>query len=101
MHYETFCSVKFKYETFSSVKTQNETFSSNDTCVNYVTYVPKIEKNTIKIGHFIHKCQFSTFIIVNGCKRRIIRNSIKVIISLNLSTSNKKILRKFNNKKII
>lgn len=46
-------------------------------------------------------CQFSTFIILDGCRRRIIRNSIKVIISLNLSTSNKKILRKFNNKKII
>lgn len=61
-----------------------ETFRSNDTCVNYVTYVPKIENNTIKIGHFIHKCKFSTFIIVNGCRRRIIRNSIKVIISLDL-----------------
>lgn len=61
-----------------------ETFRSNDTCVNYVTYVPKIENNTIKIGHFIHKCKFSTFIIVNGCRRRIIRNSIKVIISFDL-----------------
>ena len=67
--------------------------------VDYVTYVPKIENNTIKIGHFIHKCKFSTFIILDGCKSRIIRNSIKLIISLNLSTSNKKILRKFNNKK--
>ena len=69
------------------------------TCVNYVIYAPKIENNTIKIGHFIHMCHFSTFIILDGCRRRIIRNSIKVIISLNLSTSNKKILRKFNNKK--
>ena len=64
-----------------------------------MTYVPKIENNTIKIGHFIHMCQFSTFIILDVYRRRIIRNSIKVIISLNLSTSNKKILRKFNNKK--
>ena len=69
------------------------------TCVNYVIYAPKIENNTIKIGHFIHMCHFSTFIILDGCRRRIIRNNIKVIISLNLSTSNKKILRKFNNKK--
>ena len=67
MHYETFCSVKLKYETFRS----------NDTCVNYVTYVPKIENNTIKIGYFVHKCKFSTFIIVDGYRHRIIRNSIK------------------------
>lgn len=65
---------------------------STDTCVDYVTYVPKIENNTIKIGYFYHKCKFSTFIIVDGCRRKIHRNSIKVIISLNLSASNKKIL---------
>ena len=60
---------------------------STDTGVDYVTYVPKIENNTIKIGHFIHKCKFSTFIIVNGCRRRINRNSIKVIISVDLQQS--------------
>ena len=91
LYRETFCSLKLKYETFCSVKVQYETFRSNDIGVDYVTYVPKIENNTIKIGHFIHKCKFSTFIILDGCKSRIIRNSIKLIISLNLSTSNKKI----------
>jgi hypothetical protein len=67
-----------------------ETFRSNDTSVDYVTYAPKIENNTIKIGHFIYKCKISTFVILDGCRRKIHRNSIKVIISLNLSTSNKK-----------
>ena len=74
MHRETFCSVKVQYETFRS----------NDTCVNYVIYAPKIENNTIKIGHFTHKYEFSTFIIVDGYRHRINRNSIKVIISLDL-----------------
>ena len=83
---------KMHYETFCSVKSLNETFCRNDTCVNYVIYAPKIENNTIKIGHFIHKCKFSTFIIVNGCRRSINRNSIKVIISLDLSASNIKTL---------
>lgn len=66
------------------MNTNYETFSSNDTYVDYVTYVPKIENNTIKIVHFTHKCKFSTFIIVDGYRHRINRNSIKVIISLDL-----------------
>ena len=82
MHCETFCSVKFKYETFCS----------NDTCVDYVIYPPKLENDTIKIGYFMHKCKFSTFIIVDGYRMRINRTSIKVIISLNLSASNTKTL---------
>lgn len=55
-----------------------------------VIYAPKIENNTVEIGHFMHKCKFSTFIIIDGYRHRINRNSIKVIISLNLSASNKK-----------
>ena len=79
-------------ETFCSEKRPNETFRPSHTCVDYVTYTPKIENNTIKIGHFIHMCQFSSFIIIDGCRRRINRNSIKVIISLNLSATNNKTL---------
>lgn len=30
------------------------------TCVNYITDIPKMENNTIKIGYFIHKCKFSS-----------------------------------------
>ena len=93
IYYETFCSVKLKYETFSSVKTQNETFRSNDTCEEYVTYIPKIEENTIKIGHFSHKCRYSTFIITeDGYRHRVWKDSVKVIISLNHSSSNIKTL---------
>lgn len=61
-----------------------KTFCRYDTCVDYVTYAPKIENNTIKIGHFIYKCKISTFVILDGCRRKIHRNCIKVIISLNL-----------------
>ena len=71
---------------------QNLQLHSTDTCVDYVTYAPKIENNTIKIGHFIYKYKISTFVILDGCRRKIHRNSIKVIISLNLSASNKKTL---------
>ena len=69
---------------------------TTDTYVNYVTYVPKIENNTIKVGHFIYKCKFPTFVILDGCKRKIHRNSVKVITILNLSASNKKTLLKLN-----
>lgn len=47
------------------------------TCVNYITYIPKIENNTIKIGHFTHKCKFSTFIIVNGIEGELIEIVLK------------------------
>ncbi len=33
----------------------------------------------------MHKCKFSTFIIIDGYRRMVNINSIKVIISLNLS----------------
>ena len=82
MHCETFCSVELVYETFCR----------NDTGVDYVIYPPKLENDTLKIGYFMHKCKFSTFIIVDGYRMRINRTSIKVIISLNLSASNTKIL---------
>ena len=67
-------------------------FCSFNTCVDYVIYPPKLENDTIKIGYFMHKCKFSTFIIVDGYRMRINRTSIKVIISLNLSASNTKTL---------
>ena len=73
---------------------RNIELHSTDTYVNYVTYVPKIENNTIKVGYFIYKCKFSTFVILDEFKRKIHRNSIKVIISLNLRASNKKTLGK-------
>ena len=82
MYRETFCGVELVFETFFR----------NDTGVDYVTYAPKIENNTIKIGHFMYKCKFSTFVMLDGCRRKIYRNSIKVIISLNLCASNKKTL---------
>ena len=62
-------------------------YGSSQAYVDYVTYTPKIENNTIKIGYFTHKYKFSTFIIVDGYRHRINRNSIKVIISLDLSAS--------------
>ena len=93
INYETFCNVKLKYETFCSINAYNETFRSNDTCEEYVTYIPKIEENTIKIGHFRHKCRYSTFVITeDGYRHRVWKDSVKVIISLNLSASNIKTL---------
>lgn len=70
-----------------------ETHKHSYTCEEYVTYIPKIEENTIKIGHFRHKCRYSTFIITeDGYRHRVWKDSVKVIISLNLSASNKKTL---------
>jgi len=66
---------------------------STHTCEEYVTYIPKIEENTIKIGHFRHKCRYSTFIITeDGYRHRVWKDSVKVIISLNLSALNIKTL---------
>ena len=93
LHYGTFCSVKRLNETFCSVKPKYATFRPPHTCEEYVTYIPKIEENTIKIGHFSHKCRYSTFIITeDGYRHRVWKDSVKVIISLNLSASNIKIL---------
>ena len=78
--------------TFWFVKHLKSTFCRNDTYDDYVTYTPKIENITIKIGYFTYKYKFSTFILVDGYRHKIHRNSIKVIISLDLSASNIKTL---------
>ena len=83
--------------TFCQLRTtqvcRNIELHSTDTCEEYVTYIPKIEENTIKIGHFRYKCRYSTFIITeDGYRHRVWKDSVKVIISLNLSASNIKTL---------
>ena len=43
-----------------------------------VIYAPKIENNTIKIGHFIHKCKFSTFIIIDGYRFMTVEKILEI-----------------------
>jgi len=45
--------------------------------------MPKIEENTIKIGHFRYKCRYSTFIITEeGYRHRVWKDSIKIFAKL-------------------
>jgi len=44
----------------------------------------------VKIGCFMHECKFSIFIMHDGFRHKVNRKRIKVIISLNQSSSEQK-----------
>ena len=72
---------------------QKDRYRSSWVCEDYVTYTLKIEESTIIKSHSRHKCRYSTFIITeDGYRHRVWKESVKVIISLNLSASDIKTL---------